>query len=64
MINGYDDSIPGRPGSVAAQVRDFIRRRKLAPGDRLPTHGELSTQLGIGPRRLREGLSVLEHRTK
>jgi len=33
----------------------------LAPGDRLPTHGALSAQLGIGPRRLREGLSVLEH---
>lgn len=49
------------PPSVAAQVRDFIRRRKLIPGDRLPTHGELSTQLGIGPRRLREGLSVLEY---
>jgi GntR family transcriptional repressor for pyruvate dehydrogenase complex len=47
--------------SVAAQVREFIRRRKLIPGDRLPTHQELSAELGVGPRRLREGLSVLEH---
>jgi GntR family transcriptional repressor for pyruvate dehydrogenase complex len=61
MKRTYHDSLPGPSASVAAQVRDFIRRRKLAPGDRLPTHGELGTQLGIGPRRLREGLSVLEH---
>lgn len=46
---------------MAEQVGEWIRQRKLAPGDRLPTHGELSAQLGIGPRRLREGLSVLEH---
>lgn len=60
MKHMYHDSQTGQP-SVAGQVREFIRRRKLAPGDRLPTHGELSAQLGIGSRRLREGLSVLEH---
>jgi len=55
------DTITSPPASVAEQVRQFIRRRKLQPGDRLPTHAELSSQLGVGPRRLREGLSVLEH---
>lgn len=54
----------GRRGAglpVAEQIRNWIRRRKLRPGDRMPTHDELSAQLGIGLRRLREGLSVLEH---
>jgi GntR family transcriptional repressor for pyruvate dehydrogenase complex len=55
------DRIAGDRPSVAAQVCDLIRQRKLAPGDRLPTHDELSVQLGVGLRRLREGLSVLEH---
>ncbi len=45
---------------VAGKVRRFISEKALKPGDRLPTHGELSLQLGIGLRRLREGLGILE----
>lgn len=61
MIKRKDDSDSGSRSPVAEQIRSWIRRRKLRPGDRLPTHDELSDQLGIGLRRLREGLSVLEH---
>ncbi|MFZ2654422.1 MAG: FCD domain-containing protein [Victivallales bacterium] len=37
----------------------YIKRIGLRSGDRLPTHDELCGKLGIGIRRLREGLSVL-----
>ena len=47
--------------SVADQIRQFIHEQHLTPGDRLPTQDQLSVQLGIGLRRLREGLSILEH---
>jgi len=45
---------------VARQVRQFIHRRRLQPGDRLPTHEELSDRLDIGLRRLREGRGIRE----
>jgi len=41
-------------------IREYVQTHRLRPGDRLPTHAELVEELGVGPRRLREGLSVLE----
>jgi GntR family transcriptional regulator, transcriptional repressor for pyruvate dehydrogenase complex len=60
MINAKDDIILGSSILVAGRLRRFIQERKLSPGDRLPTHNELSRRLKIGLRRLREGLSILE----
>lgn len=50
----------GDGSAVAARMRNHIREHGLGPGDRLPTHRELSRILGVGPRRLREGLSILK----
>jgi len=45
--------------SVASELRKFILENDLEPGDRLPTHSELCEYLKVGPRPLREGLSIL-----
>jgi len=45
---------------VAGKIRRFIVDQSLKPGDKLPTHDHLSQKLGIGIRRLREGLGILE----
>jgi GntR family transcriptional regulator, transcriptional repressor for pyruvate dehydrogenase complex len=47
------------PSDVAHRIRQYILSRQLKPGDQLPTHDQLSRRLKVGPRRLREGLSVL-----
>lgn len=60
MIVCNDVTLFGRSAVVANAIREFIRGNRLSPGDRLPTHDELGRRLHIGPRRLREGLSVLE----
>jgi GntR family transcriptional regulator, transcriptional repressor for pyruvate dehydrogenase complex len=60
MINRYPDTYIQSAAQVAGQVRQFISDKALKPGDKLPTHDELSQQLGIGLRRLREGLGILE----
>jgi GntR family transcriptional regulator, transcriptional repressor for pyruvate dehydrogenase complex len=50
------------PSSEAARrIRQYILHHSLKPGDQLPTHDVLGQQLKVGPRRLREGLSVLMH---
>ncbi len=49
----------GSPLTVSGLVRAYILRHDLKPGDRLPRHEDLANELGIGLRRLREGLSVL-----
>jgi len=49
----------GNPLSVSGMIREYISSRNLKPGDRLPRHEDLAKELGIGLRRLREGLSVL-----
>jgi DNA-binding FadR family transcriptional regulator len=54
------DMINSRPPAVADRVKRFIAHHALQPGDRLPTHDVLSKHLGIGLRRLREALSILE----
>ncbi len=45
--------------SVAQQLQDFIQKKNILPGQRLPTHPELCQQLKVGLRRLREALSIL-----
>jgi DNA-binding FadR family transcriptional regulator len=60
MINEFHDTNITSATRVAGKVRRFISEKALKPGDRLPTHDELSLQLGIGLRRLREGLGILE----
>ena len=47
------------PAEAARRIRQYILRHRLKPGDQLPTHDELSQRLKVGPRRLREGLSIL-----
>jgi len=46
---------------VVSAIMAYIRRHRLSAGDRLPVRPELSAILHVGPRRLREALSVLEH---
>ncbi len=45
--------------SPSQAIRNYIEKQGLKSGDRLPTHDGLCEKLGIGLRRLREGLSVL-----
>jgi GntR family transcriptional regulator, transcriptional repressor for pyruvate dehydrogenase complex len=52
---------PSPPSDAARRIRQYILRRRLQPGDQLPTHDKLSRQLKVGQRRLREGLSILRH---
>ncbi|MBN1345510.1 MAG: FadR family transcriptional regulator [Phycisphaerae bacterium] len=47
--------------STADRIRAYIRKNRLKPGDKLPVHADLAAKLGIGPRRLREALSILEY---
>lgn len=47
--------------ATATRLYRYITDEGFKPGDRLPVRQELERQTGIGPRRLREGLSVLEH---
>ena len=47
--------------AVAQMIRDFIDDRNLEPGEQLPTQQELSRILGVGVRKLREGMSILSH---
>jgi len=60
MINDYHDISLNSVARVAGRIRRFIADHALKPGDKLPTHDVLSRRLGIGLRRLREGLGVLE----
>lgn len=63
----YSDSTtmvrPFRQGTLTEQVvirvRDLIRQRGMAPGDRLPAERELADCLGISRPTLRAGLSFL-----
>jgi DNA-binding FadR family transcriptional regulator len=54
-------NLPLPPSDAAKRIRQYILRHHLQPGDQLPTHDVLSRQLKVGPRRLREGLSILRH---
>ncbi len=52
---------PSETMQVAGRIRHYILHNKLKPGDTLPAQQELSRQMDIGHRRLREGLSVLKN---
>jgi len=60
MITDIGGRTVSSPRQVAQRVRLYIQEHALGPGDRMPTHERLSEDLGIGLRRLREGLSILE----
>lgn len=47
--------------STVTRLYDYIVKQGFEPGDKLPVRSELERKTGIGPRRLREALSVLEH---
>ncbi len=51
---------PSESLQVAGRIRHYILHNELKPGDILPVQHELSRQLNIGHRRLREGMSVLK----
>ncbi len=59
MINHRKASKSSDVLAVVSLVRKHIVKHRLGPGDRLPTHQELCEDLGVGLRRLREGLSIL-----
>lgn len=45
---------------VVEQIQQLIRKRKLTPGDRLPSERELAATLGIGRPSVREALRALD----
>ncbi len=45
---------------VAAQLKSYIARENLRPGDRLPTETELATRFGVNRLSLREATKALE----
>ena len=49
----------GRKDDIAARVMGYIQQHHLKAGDRLPVRAELASELGVGSRRLREALSIL-----
>lgn len=47
--------------SIAREIRSEIGRRKLKPGDRLPTERDLAEQLGVSRSTVREAIRSLEN---
>ncbi len=45
---------------VADILKDYIKQNELAPGDKLPSERQLSTQLAVSRNSVREGLRLLE----
>ncbi len=48
------------PDSVSLQVQQLIAKKKLKPGDKLPSQRDLAEQLGVGRPAIREALKKLE----
>lgn len=61
MKNKKHDMNNSETISPVEKVFRFIRESNLKPGEQLPVREKLSEILGIGPRVLREALSVLEY---
>jgi DNA-binding FadR family transcriptional regulator len=49
-----------RAQAVADSLREFVKRQRLVPGDRLPSEAELVRTLGVGRSSVREGVQLLE----
>jgi GntR family transcriptional repressor for pyruvate dehydrogenase complex len=47
--------------SPVSRLYDYIVEEGFSPGDKLPVREKLGCAVGVGPRRLREALRVLEH---
>ncbi len=45
--------------SIREAIRDFVRRERLQPGDRLPSERKLAAQLGVSRTSLRQALTAL-----
>lgn len=45
---------------VLEELRGYIQRNKLQPGDPLPPEGEVAQQLGVGRNSVREAIKALE----
>lgn len=54
----FTDSTRAR-GSVTDQIKEFILRRRLHPGDALPSEAELCAALGVSRSSIREAMRTL-----
>ncbi len=61
MNNALKNNIVTTEEAPAERIFRFIRYSNLKPGNKLPIREHLSEKLGLGPRVLREALSVLEY---
>ncbi len=51
-----------RSDEVTLALEDIIKENKLQPGDKLPSQADLSRNLEVGTRSIREAIKVLESR--
>ncbi len=61
MNNIFKDNLTSAHDTPAERIFRFIRKANLQPGDKLPVREKLANTLNLGPRVLREALSILEH---